>query len=275
MRRDQRPLRLEQRDLVLLSFMGEHRFVTAPQAAMLLRAGEASAKTRLDTLSAAALVQRSEPLNGWPSLYQVTTTGLRKAGSDLRKPSAIDLREHRHDHALVWLMLDALAGRFGPIRGVVGERRMRSEDRRAPADAPPHGVRRGGFDAQGRPRLHYPDLVVVSADGHRVAFELERSTKSRAGLEAILAAYAADRRVDAVVYLVERASTGRAVQRAAARLGISELISVRTIAPAAPAGNTAASIDQRSLAQRQLSATPEAGHGSARRRPRATQGRAL
>ena len=52
------------------------------------------------------------------------------------------------------------------------------------------------------PRLHYPDLTVVTASGQRVAFELELQLKGAARRERILSAYAGDPRFDAVVYLV-------------------------------------------------------------------------
>lgn len=224
-----RPLSITERDRVLLAFAAEHRFVTAAQAAFLLATTTGAMERRLRMLTEAGLVRHDHPLDGFPSLFAVTGAGLRAAGSDLATPARVNLSLHRHDHALAWLMLYALAGRFGPVRSVTGERRMRSEDRRAPTGHILHGVRTGGRAARGEPARHYPDMTIVTASGHRVAFELERTTKQRPRLESILAAYAADRRVDAVVYLVERASTGRAVQRAAARVGVERLISVRSL----------------------------------------------
>lgn len=106
---------------------------------------------------------------------------------------------------------------------------MRSHDGRAQDRAQRYGVYLGGVGAGGRDRLHYPDLVLVTRSGHRVAFELELSTKEVARRERILAGYAADRRIDAVVYLVERASVGRAIERSAARMGVSHLVRVQRV----------------------------------------------
>ncbi len=55
--------------------------------------------------------------------------------------------------------------------------------------------------------------------------------------ERILTGYAADRRIDAVVYLVERPSVGRAIERTARQMGISDIVRVQrvSLAPSAPA----------------------------------------
>jgi hypothetical protein len=79
-------------------------------------------------------------------------------------------------------------------------------------------------------------MVLVTETGHRVAFELELTTKAPERRERILAGYAADPRIDAVIYLVDRATVGRAIERSAARVGISDLVRVQkvTIGAAAP-----------------------------------------
>lgn len=221
------PVTITARDRVLLGFAAEHRFVTAAQLAFLLATAPGAIERRLRVLTGAGMMRHERPLEGCPSLYAVTRAALRAIGSDLGPPRPVNLSLHRHDHALGWLMLYALDGRLGPIHSVTGERRMRSEDRRAPPGRGAHGVRTGGFGPRGEPSRHYPDMFVVTATGHRVAFELERTTKERQRLESIVATYAADRGIHAVVYLVARASTGRAVQRASVRLGVERLVSVR------------------------------------------------
>jgi hypothetical protein len=92
-----------------------------------------------------------------------------------------------------------------------------------------YGVRLGGFGAAGNERRHYPDLTVVTANGQRLAVELELSAKGRARRETILAGYAADVRFDAVLYLVDRSEVGRAVSASASRIGIRELVHVQKI----------------------------------------------
>ena len=79
----------------------------------------------------------------------------------------------------------------------------------------------------GRERLHYPDLVVRTTTGHTIAIELELTGKQRTRREAILGAYAAEARIDAVLYLSDRPSIHRSVQGSARRLGISSLVHVQ------------------------------------------------
>jgi len=90
------------------------------------------------------------------------------------------------------------------------------------------GVRLGGLGPRGQERLHYPDLLLHTTDGRRVALELELSSKGHR-LETILAGYGADPRIDGVVYLVESAAVARSVQAAARRLGVSSLVHVQRV----------------------------------------------
>ena len=220
---------LTDRDRLLLAFAAEQRFVTAAQIALLLATTTTAADTRLRVLSTGGYLLREQKLYGAPAAHRVTRVGLRATGSDLATPRKLDLATYRHDEALVWLRLAAQRGRFGPLRAVVSERRMRSEDGRRERDGPRHGVRLGGVGPNGRDRRHYPDMVVVTASGHRVAFELELSSKGRERRERILAGYAADRRIDGVIYLVDRPGVGTLIERSAARVGISDLVRVQNV----------------------------------------------
>jgi hypothetical protein len=222
-------LQITERDRRLLAFAAEHRFVLCSQVRSLLDVSAAAAYTRLRALRAAGYLRSERKLHGEPACYRISRDGLRAIGSDLASPRAIDLATYRHDTGLAWLMLAARAGRFGPLRGAVSERRMRSDDARPDRSAPPFGIRLGGVGPGGRERLHYPDLLIVTDTGHQVAFELELSSKSPARREGILAAYGADRRIDAVVYLVNRATVGRGISQSAARVGISRRVHVQNI----------------------------------------------
>jgi hypothetical protein len=237
-------VQITERDLTLLAFAAEHRFVIAAQVAVLLSATEAAADARLRALGKGGYLRSERKLFRQPASHQITRDGLRAAASDLPVPHPVDLAVYRHDLGLGWLMLAARRGRFGSMADVVSERRMRSHDGRDPARSERFGVRRGGVGADGRERLHYPDMVAVTASGHRVAFELELSTKTRDRREGILAAYGADRDVDAVVYLVERAAVGRAIQRSAARVGVQDRVHVQKVSfggsPPAPSAARAA-----------------------------------
>ncbi len=91
------------------------------------------------------------------------------------------------------------------------------------------GVRLGGTGPGGRERLHYPDLLLVTPDGRRIAVELELSAKGTARREKILAGYGADARIDAVLYLVDRPVLATAIRSSARRLGISHHVHVQWV----------------------------------------------
>lgn len=225
-----RPLgvQLTEADRRLLAFAAEHRFVLTAQAAVLLGASHASAGARLRRLGRAGYLRRARELHRGPAWHQITRAGLRAVDSALPAPRGFDVATHRHDAGLGWLMLAAQAGRLGPLARIISERQMRSHDGRAEREHR-YGVRLPGLGPGGHERLHYPDMVIVTERGHRVAFELELSTKEPERRERILTAYAADHRIDAVVYLVDRVAAGRAIERSVARLGLRDLVAVRPV----------------------------------------------
>jgi hypothetical protein len=143
------------------------------------------------------------------------------------------MRCYAHDVGVAWLWLAAHAGDFGPLGEIIGERRLRSRDATGESEGDRLGVRLGGVGPQGQARLHYPDLLLRTADGRRVALELELSGKSRTRLEAILVAYGADPRIDGVVYLVDTPSVARSVAAAARRLGVSSRVHIQRVRLAA------------------------------------------
>jgi hypothetical protein len=153
---------------------------------------------------------------------------LHAIASELPRPR-LNLAEYAHDVGVAWLWLAANAGRLGPLREVISERRMRSRDASGDRDGDPFGVRLGGVGPGGRPRLHYPDLLLRTESGHRVAVELELTTKGRARRERILAGYGGDPRIDAVVYFVSHPRVGRAIEESAARLRLSSMVHVQRV----------------------------------------------
>jgi DNA-binding MarR family transcriptional regulator len=225
-----RRVQLGERDVALLEFAAQHRLILTAQAQAVLGLRQRSTAARLNGLCEAGLLER-EPsrFRGRPACFLITSAGLKTIGSRLPKPR-FDLAAHDHDVGLAWLYLAARVGKFGTASAVHSEREMRSQDARADRDGPPHAVRLGGYDGHGRERLHYPDLVVELASGHRIAFELELTGKDTRRREKILSGYAADGRIDAVVYLAEDRAIQRNVQASAARLGISSRVIVQRCA---------------------------------------------
>ncbi len=220
--------RLTDRDVDILSFLAEHRLALGPHVAVLLDTSTVAATTRLNKLANAGLVKRHPAFPGEPRWYRITRNGLAAIGSSL-PPPRVDLRTYAHDVGVAWLWLAARGGTFGPLQEIFGERRLRSLDASREPDAEPLAVRLGGFGPHGRVRLHYPDLVLRTADGRRVALELELTPKSRTRLETILAGYGADPRFAGVVYLVQSPSIARSVHVAARRLGIAPLVDIQRV----------------------------------------------
>jgi hypothetical protein len=229
---------LSERDREMLEFAAEHRFVLSAQLAALTGIAELAARRPVRALVDAGQLSSGEYPHGQPPAHQITRAGLRAIGSGLPAPRPVDLSLYRHDVGLGWLMLIARRGRFGPISALVSERRMRSEDARSHERDDRHGVRLGGEGPGGRDRLHYPDMVLVTPAGCRIAFELELSTKSPSHRERILSAYLIDPRIDDVVYLVDRRSTGAAIARSARRCGAEQIVHVQNVSFGAsgPAG---------------------------------------
>jgi hypothetical protein len=193
-----------------------------------------AAARRLRRLQVGGLLDRDRPFTEQPPCFQITRAGLGTLESRLRPPRAVDRAHYRHDVGVGWLWLAARAGVWGESSEIVSERRMRSADGSRDAHdpisgEPRFGIRLGGTGAGGRERLHYPDLLLVDGAGNRIAVELELSAKGRTRRETILAGYAADARIDAILYLVDRPAVGASVAGTARRLGIADLVHIQPV----------------------------------------------
>jgi hypothetical protein len=224
---------LTDRDLELLRFIAAHRFVLAAQARAWLGSDRAVAYRRLSGLVGVGLLSYERIFHAQPGCYQVTNGGLAVIDSDLPRPS-IDLRCYRHDVDVVWLALAALHGSFGSFDRALSEREMRSHDQQPDRRDERFAIPLGDYAASGRPRSHYPDVLLVAGDGRRVALELELSMKGRRRLESIFIGYGGERRITRVVYFTDRQSIAHAVAATAAACGVEGLVQVRPAAGIAP-----------------------------------------
>jgi hypothetical protein len=223
-----RRLQLAAQDLELLWFLAEHRMALPDHVVALLGTTAQAAGARLNRLAKAGYIETVHLFHNQPAMHLIARDGLKALGSTLPRPK-IDVHSYQHDVGVAWLWIAARRGTFGPLIEVVGERRMRSHDGARDRDVEPLAVKLGGVGPWGRERLHYPDLLLRTTDGRRVALELELSSKGRVRLERILGGYAADPRIDSVLYLVQSASVARSVQSAARRLGIASLVHIQRV----------------------------------------------
>jgi hypothetical protein len=226
------------REAAVLGPLAEHRFLIVPQVATLLGVGERAALARLKQLEKSRLTHFHSIFVGLPWAASIQGRGLRALGSTLKAPPRLNFNEYRHDVGVGWMWLAARAGSFGDLRGITTDRRMQADDlaARAAGIAPPWGVGLGMLNSHGRPQLHYPDLMLDTASGHRVAVELELTAKSAGRMNRIMNAYASDARVDEVLYVTANRSIAARVRDSARRAGIPERVHVQLLAADGIAG---------------------------------------
>ncbi len=227
-RAPQRPIRLGEQDLALLWFLAEHRFALPEHVASLLGVTVGTATARLSKLVTAGYVRKDQRFRQRPAMHLIAPDGLKVLGSRLPAPRP-DVHTYVHDVGVAWLWLAAARGTFGPLQEIVGERHMRSHDGGRDPASEPLAVKLGWVGPRRSDSLHYPDLLLRTSDGRRVALELELSSKPRVRLERILTGYAADPRIDGVVYLVESAVLARSVKAAARRVGIASRVHIQRV----------------------------------------------
>jgi hypothetical protein len=230
-------------DRSVLGPLAEHRILIVPQVALLLGVSEGAAARRLARLESAGLVHHERIFHRAPAVTWITRRGLDAIEHRLPQPR-LDLRGYRHDVGVGWLWLAARAGTFGELTGLVADREMRAADARAAVAGRPvqYGVGLGLLGSHGQPQRHYPDLMLDTSGGHRVAVELELTAKSARRMARIMTGYASDASVDAVLYLVPTRALAQVVSDAARRAGISDLVHVQRIAPDGIAGASAANV---------------------------------
>jgi hypothetical protein len=259
-------MRITERDRELLAFAADHKLVLPGHISALLGVAESTASSRLRRLARGGYLRPDDELHGQPTCYLIRQRGLDVIGSDLPPPRP-DPRSYRHDVGLAWLWLTARSGRLGPMREILSERQLRSHDGVTGRSGSPLGVRLGGTGPGGHERLHYPDLLLVSSDGKRIAVELELSSKWRPRLESILGGYGADARIDAVLYLVPNRTVGNPIVAAAKRFGLLPRVQVQLVrhGDAEPGSEAGRSVQRVHSSERQRSAgsgarTPAASH---------------
>ncbi len=246
--------RLTEAELSVLGPLAEHRVLTLPQVRLLHPAATATLISRLND---AGLIGMARIFDGLPAAVSVSAGGLRALGSMLKPTPRPNLNQYRHELGVGWLWLAARAGRYGALERLTTERRMRSEDASAQASeqTPAWGIGLGVLGRYGRPRLHYPDLLLDTAGGHRVAMELELSAKSSLQLAQVMSAYASDSRLDHVLYLADGARVASRIRDAAGSAGIADRVHVSLLPPDSIAGAEIPTL-QRARAARRGPRTP-------------------
>jgi hypothetical protein len=202
------------RDRRLLRFVARHGIVSIDHVMREMGVARTAAYRRVASCIEAGLLQRLELLREEPSLLRATRQGLRYAGLGVLRVAEVS--PGGLDHALrCATTAQRLGDRFGHER-VRSERELLFAEQLA--DRPLASAVMGRLPNR-KPRLHRPDLVFLADEGP-IAIEVELTAKTPRRLEAILLAWYQASWVWQVHYYCAPGQTRRAVDRAAARVGV-------------------------------------------------------
>lgn len=211
-------------DRELVGFVGRHGVVAIEHAMSALGLGRSATYHHVAGCIEAGLLERIGFLRGEPSLLRATRAGLRYAGLGL--PVAV-ASPGLIDH---WLRCASaaqlLAAEFGAER-VLSERELALWER---IEGRPIFSAKIGANPDGRPRLHRPDLAILT-EGLPIAVEVELTPKSSRRLEGLIRAWRRASWIAEVRYHCEPGPTRRAVERAVAKTYAEEKIRILEAAP--------------------------------------------
>jgi hypothetical protein len=177
-----------------------------------------AARARLAAAHRRGLLARARPLAELPSLYTVTTAGLRACDAPTLRGARVSPVTAVHMYACA--QVAALLERCYPGYSLLGECELRAIER---ARGCPFASAELGRDLHGGPLLHRCDLALVPRSRPHalpVAVEVELTVKAPARLAAICRAWGRCRYVAGVLYVgppVVVRALERALQRAQAQ----------------------------------------------------------
>jgi hypothetical protein len=225
MKRERGPQTPSPRQLALLRWAGGLGAVTPEALAEHEGSGMRSAQARLAGAARAGLMHGERVLVGAPTLYTVTSAGLRACGLRDLEPGRVSAAGARH--AIACALVAAKLEHAYPDQRVLGERELRRDERDAGRALASASV--GG--GTGAVPLHRPDLVLLPRhdDGLPVAVEVELTVKAPERLLEICRGWARCRCVAGTVYLAGE-DVLRPLERAIARAQGDERIALVALA---------------------------------------------
>ncbi|MGB7587817.1 MAG: hypothetical protein WBM00_03835 [Solirubrobacterales bacterium] len=207
------------RDQGLVRYVGRHGVVTIAHVMKAMGVGRTAAYRRVAACIEAGLLERLEVLRSEPNLLRATPEGLRYAG--LPFPVAV-ISPGAVDH---WLRCASTALTVEKRLGsecVLSERELVFAEL---AEERPIASAEVGALPNGKPRLHRPDLAILTEKGV-MAVEVELTPKSPRRLEGLIMAWTYATWVGRVQYLCEPGQTRRAVERAVANVGANRRVGI-------------------------------------------------
>lgn len=194
------------RDEALVRFLGRHGIATVAQVMREFAIGRTAAYRLAAACRDRGLIERDDSLRREPSVLYATREGLRWTG--LSYPVA-KLSPSLIRHGLrCTSMAQELRREFAA--GVHTERDLIWAERQA---GRPIASAKLGTRPDGGPRLHRPDLAILTESGV-IAVEVELSAKAPRRLEGIVRGWRRSPLVSEVRYYCEPGATRRAVERA-------------------------------------------------------------
>ena len=210
------------RDWELVRYVGRHGVVAMRHVMAALGVGRTAAYRRVAACVEAGLLERLEIVRLEPCLLRTTRDGLRFAGLGLKvaavSPGAVD-------HLLRCATTAQLAGEHYGHDRVLSERELILAEQ---IEGRPIASAEVGEGRYGAPRLHRPDIAILTDEG-TIAIEVELTPKSPRRLQGILRAWRfaiARRRLAEVHYHCAPGQTRRAVERAAASVKAGQWIAI-------------------------------------------------
>ena len=179
------------RDREVLVYAARHWAVTAEQVRRRFFGDISAAYRRLRELEREGLLKHERVFFGEPGIYRTTGSGIGLVGLDL-SPARVEVAQLKHHLAVVDLSEDLLAEH--PGSRWITEREMRSERLAGELEEETGLLTEKSTRSRGR----MPDGVLVTADGRRVAVEVERTRKELGRYRGIFAAYVKRRDLDQV-----------------------------------------------------------------------------
>jgi hypothetical protein len=203
-------------------FVGAQGAVTIGHVMAALGVGRTAAYRRVAFCIEAGLLERLSLLCDEPAILRATRQGLRYAGLGL--PLAV-VSPGSVDHWLRCASMALILGEeFGADR-VLSERELMLSER---IEERPLFSAKVGELRSGAPRLHRPDLAVVTAE-QPIAIEVELTPKAPRRLEGLMRAWRRAGWIAEVHYYCEPGPTRRAVERAIEKTHAQERVRVSEV----------------------------------------------
>lgn len=205
------------RDQELVRFVGRHGAVAISHVMAALGVGRTMAYRRVAGCVDRGLLERLDLVRAEPSLLRATRDGLRYAALGLELALVSPGSVHH------WLTCASTALMLGEETGheqVITERELRLHER---IEGRPIASAKVGEHPDGSPRLHRPDLAIVT-DPKPIAIEVELTPKSPERLVGLIRAWRRASWVEEVHYYCAPGPARRAVERAVRKARAEECV---------------------------------------------------